>query len=160
MAFGDADQFDADVLFRGAPIAGIVALPHRRGLWAAGCDGGVFSFGAAPFHGSLTGQTLNAPVTAIAATDDGDGYLLVGADGGVFTFGTARFRGALKAGSSPVVGVALTPHSDGYWLAQADGTVTAFGAAPDFGGLHDVLLTAPVVAIASPPPSDRVASLP
>jgi hypothetical protein len=45
---------------------GIAATPDGKGYWLAGRDGGVFSFGSAPFEGSLGGQHMNAPVVGIA----------------------------------------------------------------------------------------------
>ena len=46
----------------------------------------MFSFGDAPFRGSLASLRLNRPVTAVSRY--GSGYLLVAADDGVFNFGT------------------------------------------------------------------------
>ena len=55
----------------------------------ASADGGVFSFGDAPFEGSLGDLALQGPIVAMAATPDGKGYWLAGLDGGVFSFGDA-----------------------------------------------------------------------
>jgi len=49
------------------PVAGIAANPDGEGYWLAAADGGVFSFGTAPFEGSMGGQRLEAPVVGIAA---------------------------------------------------------------------------------------------
>ena len=57
-------------------------------------DGGVFSFGDAPFAGSVAGKRLNAPIAALAANPNGRGYWLVGGDGGVFSLGQAGFMGS------------------------------------------------------------------
>jgi hypothetical protein len=57
-------------------------------------DGGVFTYGDAPFYGSMGAVHLNKPIVGMATTPDGKGYWLVAADGGVFTFGDARFYGA------------------------------------------------------------------
>jgi hypothetical protein len=65
-----------------------------RGYWLAGADGGVFSFGAVPFLGSMGGRPMNAPVVGMECTPDGGGYWLLGADGGIFTFGNAPFQGS------------------------------------------------------------------
>src|ERR1700727_3103793 len=62
--------------------------------WTVASDGGVFSFGGAPFFGSEGGSHLNAPVVGMAATSDGGGYWLVASDGGIFTFGDAGFFGS------------------------------------------------------------------
>ena len=47
---------------------GVVAAP--RGYWLVGSDGGIFSFGAAPFHGSMGGKFLQRPVVGITPTID------------------------------------------------------------------------------------------
>ena len=67
------------------------------GYWLAARDGGVFTFGASGFHGSLGGRRLPAPVVDMAATPDGGGYWLVAADGGIFSYGDANFLGSTGA---------------------------------------------------------------
>jgi len=70
--------------------------PSDTGYWLVGVDGGVFSFGTAPFYGSLPGIGV-APLGAIvgiAPTPTGGGYWLVGSTGGVFAFGDAGFYGS------------------------------------------------------------------
>ena len=49
-----------------APMVGIATTPDGKGYWLAGEDGGVFSFGSAPFEGSMGGKHMNAPVVGIA----------------------------------------------------------------------------------------------
>ena len=80
------------------------ARPFGPGLLAGrrGADGGVFSFGDAPFYGSMGGKSLNQSITGIASTPSGQGYWLVGADGGVFSFGNASFHGSV-AGVTPML---------------------------------------------------------
>lgn len=67
------------------------------GYYLAAADGGVFSFGGAPFHGSIgsIGATLAFPVTGIEVTETGGGYWLVCSDGGVFAFGDAGYLGSM-----------------------------------------------------------------
>jgi hypothetical protein len=76
-----------------APIVGIASTPTGKGYWLAAADGGVFTFGDAPFYGSEGGKPLNKPIVGISATPTGKGYWLVAADGGIFTFGDAPFDG-------------------------------------------------------------------
>ena len=45
---------------------GIAATPDGNGYWLAAADGGVFSFGSAPFEGSMGGKPMTAPVVGIA----------------------------------------------------------------------------------------------
>jgi hypothetical protein len=50
-----------------APIVGITATPDGGGYWLQGSDGGIFTFGDAPFLGSMGGQHLNAPMVGITS---------------------------------------------------------------------------------------------
>ena len=76
------------------------------GYWLVGSDGGIFAFDAT-FHGSMSGQHLNAPVNGIVASHSG--YLLIAADGGVFAFGSAPFSGSLgdQPPPHPVIAVGV-----------------------------------------------------
>ncbi len=60
-------------------------------------DGGIFSFGDAPFYGSTGAMRLNSPIVGMASTPDGGGYWLVASDGGIFSFGDAPFDGSTGA---------------------------------------------------------------
>ena len=124
-----------------------------QGYRLVASDGGVFSFGDAPFLGSMGGSPLNQPVVGMAATASGQGYWLVARDGGVFAFGDAPFAGSMggKPLNQPVVGMAATPSGLGYWLVARDGGVFSFGDARFWGSAGDTRLTQPVVAIASTP---------
>ena len=118
--------------------------PTPHGYWLVGSDGGVFTFGAALFHGSTGSLVLQRPVVGIVATKDGGGYWLDASDGGVFSFGDAagRFYGSLPglglhpAGSglpnslnAPVVGMVPSSDDGGYFMVASDGGVFAFGDA-------------------------------
>ncbi len=127
--------------------------PPDRSYWLASSDGGIFTFGSAPFDGSLGSLRLNAPVVGMAPTPDGKGYWLVAADGGIFTFGDAGFfgsRGGMEL-NAPVVGMAATPDGKGYWLVAADGGIFTFGDAGFFGSRGGMELNAPVVGMAATP---------
>ncbi len=127
--------------------------PAPRGYWLVGSDGGIFSFGAAAFHGSMGGTPLQRPVVGITPTITRDGYWLVASDGGIFSFGDARFYGSIPgvglhpAGSglpnsldSPIVGMVPSINRRGYFMVGSDGGVFAFGDAkfegscPGIGG--------------------------
>ena len=71
-------------------------------------DGGVFTFGGAPYYGSMGGKVLNRPIVGMAPTPDGRGYWLVASDGGIFAFGDAGFYGSTGAMAlqAPIVGMA------------------------------------------------------
>ena len=82
-------------------------------------DGGVFTFGAFGFYGSMGGTTLNQPVVGIASTPLSPGYWEVASDGGIFSFGTAQFYGSMGGttlGTAALVGMAATPDGKGYYL--------------------------------------------
>jgi Cu/Zn superoxide dismutase len=120
------------------------------GYWLATADGGVFSYGDAPFFGSLGGQALNAAVVAIAPTPTGAGYWLATADGGVFTFGDAAFFGSMGGTrlNQAIVAMRPTPTGQGYLLVAKDGGIFAFGDASFQGSTGDIVLNRPVVGAA------------
>ncbi|MDP9387450.1 MAG: hypothetical protein M3Q48_05840, partial [Actinomycetota bacterium] len=123
------------------------------GYWVVAADGGIFSFGAAAFHGSMGGRRLNSPVLGMAATPGGGGYWLVAGDGGIFSFGDARFAGSTGniRLNQPVVGMASSPSGSGYWLVARDGGIFAFGDARFAGSTGNIRLNQPVVGMARTP---------
>ena len=137
----------AAVVFPSGPSA---PAPADAGTWLAAADGGVFSFGGAPFYGSMGGKRLNRPIVTMAATPSGRGYWLVASDGGVFAFGDAGFFGSTGAIAlmKPIVTMSPTPSGQGYWLVASDGGVFAFGDAGYFGSTGATKLKAPVVGMA------------
>jgi hypothetical protein len=78
------------------------------GYWLVASDGGIFTFGDAPFYGSTGAIHLNQPIVGMAASFDGGGYLLVASDGGVFAFGDSQFYGSTGNIhlNRPIVGIA------------------------------------------------------
>jgi hypothetical protein len=94
----------------------MAATPDGGGYWLVAADGGVFTFGDAPFDGSMGGTVLAEPVVGITTTTSG-GYRMVAADGGIFDFGAAAFFGSGTGAplTAPVVGMAARP--GGYWIA-------------------------------------------
>ena len=142
-----------------APSAPVAA---SAGYWLVAADGGVFTFGGAPFFGSVPSGTpeapgggvrLNRPVVGMAATPTGRGYWLVASDGGVFTFGDAAFLGSTggMALNRPIVGLAATPSGRGYWLVASDGGVFTFGDAAFLGSTGHLSLRRPVVSVTPTP---------
>ena len=127
-------------------------VPH--GYWLVGGDGGIFTFGAAAFHGSTGNLVLQRPVVGITPTADRGGYWLVASDGGIFAFGDSGFFGSLPglgyapAGSrspgpslaAPIVAMVPSADGGGYFMVASDGGVFAFGDArytgscPGIGG--------------------------
>ena len=133
-----------------APAVGIAPTPDGQGYWLVAADGGVFSFGNAPFYNSMAGSPLASPMVGIASTPDGRGYWLVASDGGIFAFGDAAFYGSMGGHrlSLPVVGIATTPSGHGYWEVASDGGLFAFGDARFYGSMGAHPLFQPVVGMA------------
>jgi hypothetical protein len=149
-------------------IVGITADPAGGGYWLIGEDGGVFSFGAAPYLGSAsqpanlaTGLT-DEPFVGLGATADGGGYYEAGILGTAIGFGDIRNigNGQMSLGTvalaSLVSGVAVTPTGDGAWFVAGDGGVFAIkapgGAQPAFLGSlpgEGIRPAAPIVGIAA-----------
>ena len=48
------------------PIVGMAKARVGEGYWLVASDGGVFSFGAAGFHGSTGDKKLNSPIVGMA----------------------------------------------------------------------------------------------
>jgi Tol biopolymer transport system component len=134
------------------PTVGAASTPSGIGYWTAASDGGVFTFGDAPFLGSMGGKKLNEPVVGMASTPNGGGYWEVASDGGIFSFGDAGFYGSMggKPLNEPVVGMASDPLTGGYWEVASDGGVFSFNA-PFFGSAGNLRLNKPVVGIAATP---------
>ena len=116
------------------PVLGLASDADGLGYWMVASDGGIFSFGGAPFYGSMGGTPLNQPMVGMAARHGG-GYWLFAADGGVFSFGGAPFYGSMGGHrlNAPVVAMVATPSGAGYLLIAADGGVFAFGEAKFLG---------------------------
>jgi outer membrane protein assembly factor BamB len=136
-------------------IAMVGAAEHpTAGYWLAASDGGLFSFGLAPYHGSLGSHPLNAPIVGMAATPTGRGYWMVASDGGVFSFGDARFYGSTGNIhlNQPIVGMAAARGGNGYWLVARDGGIFTFGPGAHFyGSTGGIRLNQPVVGMAADP---------
>src|SRR5207244_5884066 len=100
----------------------IVAAPvaSNQGFWLLGRDGGVFSFGTAPFYGSVGNIPLNRQIVAMAAQPDSTGYWFVDSTGEIYVY-KAPFWGSTAnvALTKPIVGMAPTPSGQGYWLVAS-----------------------------------------
>ncbi len=132
------------------PAAATTTVPA---YWLVASDGGIFSFGGAPFYGSTGGTVLNKPVVGMASTSDGGGYWLVASDGGIFSYGDATFYGSTGSIvlNKPVVGMAPTPDGKGYWLVASDGGIFSYGDARFFGSTGSMTLNKPVVGMTATP---------
>jgi WD40-like Beta Propeller Repeat len=137
----------------GASTVGLTATTPGSGYRMISSDGGILSYGQAPFYGSMGGIHLNKPIISMANTSDGGGYWLVASDGGVFSFGDAQFYGStggIKL-NQPIVGMAATPEGGGYWLVAADGGVFSFGDAQFYGSPGALKLNKPIVGMVTTP---------
>ena len=139
---------------KGSSVAGLLArYSFQSGYWEAASDGGVFTYGHAPFKGSAGALTLNKPVVGMAPTADGNGYWLVATDGGIFSYGDAPFYGSTGniTLNKPIVGMARTPDGFGYWLVASDGGIFAYGDASFFGSTGNIHLNESIVGMAATP---------
>jgi hypothetical protein len=73
-----------------------------NGYWLVASDGGIFTYGDAPYRGSTGAMTLAKPVISIMRAP-GNNYWLVASDGGIFSFG-APFYGSAGGSGAPIVG--------------------------------------------------------
>jgi hypothetical protein len=142
----------AAVLPAVTPSPAAAASPPTPAYWLAASDGGIFSFGGAPFFGSTGGTVLNKPVVGIAANPNG-GYWEVASDGGIFAYGNAQFYGSTGSMvlNKPVVGMAATHDGNGYWLVASDGGIFSYGDAHFYGSTGSMHLNQPVVGMAATP---------
>ena len=136
-----------------SPLVTGASTPTKKGLWLAGSDGGIFSFGDAKFHGSTGNIRLNKPIVAMAATPTGKGYWLCASDGGIFAFGDAKFHGSTGniRLNKPIVSMTATATGKGYWLCASDGGIFAFGDAKFHGSTGAIRLNKPIVSMAATP---------
>jgi hypothetical protein len=92
-----------------------------NGYWMYASDGGIFTFGDAPFLGSGAGLGLGPSVAGVAASPSGKGYWMAGSSGTVAAFGDARCYGSVSAPldtfSSQIQSIVASPSGGGYWLA-------------------------------------------
>ncbi len=142
---------DANGLSGGGAVTITIGPTSGPGYWEVASDGGIFTYGAAPFRGSTGGLHLNKPIVGMAATPDDRGYWLVASDGGIFAFGDAVFYGSTGNIhlNAPIVAMAATPDGAGYWLVASDGGIFAFGDAGFYGSTGGLRLDKPIVGMAS-----------
>jgi Tol biopolymer transport system component len=135
-----------------APTVGASATTDGSGVWAAGADGGIFTYGTAAFYGSMGGKALNKPVVGLAATPNGKGYWEVASDGGIFSYGDAQFHGSMggRPLNKPIVGMAADSATGGYWEVASDGGIFSFDA-PFLGSMGGKPLNQPIVGMAATP---------
>jgi uncharacterized delta-60 repeat protein len=137
---------------------GYVTIQHLaspqpyKGYRLVASDGGIFTFGKAPYLGSTGAVHLAKPIVGMAVVPHGVGYWLVASDGGIFTFGAPYFgsTGAVHL-AKPIVGMSSTPDGRGYWLVASDGGIFTFGDAGYFGSTGAVHLAKPIVGMSSTP---------
>jgi len=150
-------QYDPNTLVTDGPDNSSYSASLIRptlGYWLVGRDGGIFSFGDAPFAGSTGNIHLNQPIVGMAANPAGPGYWFVAADGGVFAFGGAPFYGSTGNIhlNKPIVGMAALPSGQGYYLVASDGGIFAFGPDAKFrGSTGAIKLNKPIVGMTVAP---------
>ena len=127
--------------------------------WLVASDGGIFSFGGAPFYGSTGGIVLNKPIVGMAAVGNPSPRSTAGDTGssprtaGSSPTATREFYGSTGSMTlnKPIVGMASTPDGKGYWLVASDGGIFSYGDAQFYGSTGAMKLNQPVVGMASTP---------
>ena len=133
------DQDDAGRWIRLLQVYDVERAPavEPQGYRMIASDGGVFTFGWSPFHGSTGAIRLASPIVG-GRSNGASGYWFVASDGGVFTFGDVQFYGsAAGRTTTPVVDMAVVPNGRGYWIAERGGRVHTFGEAGLLGDQRD-----------------------
>jgi calcineurin-like phosphoesterase family protein len=149
LAVISALAFTAASVVPAAVPSSLADSPTRpSGYWLFASDGGIFTFGAAPYRGPNRNQ--GADIAAMAATPTGAGYWMVDDDGDVFAYGDAGDFGSRASEVDDVAAMAARPQGDGYWMATRTGSVDGFGAAAPRGGVN-VRLSKRIVTMASSP---------
>ena len=132
---------------------------QKSGYWMVGNDGGIFSFGGAPYEGSLPGLGIHVKnIVGLVPTSDGNGYWMIGSDGGVFAFGDAGFVGSLPGLGvhvNDIVAAVPTSTGKGYWMIGKDGGVFAFGDAGFVGSLPGLGVHVNDIVAAVPTSTDK-----
>ncbi len=137
----------AGALVVNAPIVGIASTADGGGYWMVGRDGGVFTFGDAPFSGSV-GGAASAPIVGMAVDPQTGGYRMATSSGGLWWFDSSSYGWVTGQLNAPVVGIATDPATDGYWMVASDGGVFAFNA-PFLGSMGGTRLNQPIVGMAA-----------
>jgi hypothetical protein len=153
-----------------AAVVGKTAPAPAAGYWLTAGDGGVFTFGGAPFYGSgvtvpqacafspQPPSTRNGSLgcSAITPTPSGNGYWLLNA----FRWPTAYGHAGqplqtgctgLNGASGIWTGMTSSATGNGFLMASSNGAVVGCGDALPVGGLTSLSLAAPVVGMASTP---------
>jgi hypothetical protein len=141
----------------GAELTDPVPIRCDMGYRLVAADGGVFTFGNAPFFGSTGDVRLNQPIVGMSSLSPAGAYRFVARDGGIFNFGPgATFHGSTGGTrlNSSIVGMATTPSGKGYWLVAADGGIFTFGDALFLGSAGAIPLNSPIVGMAATPSGD------
>ncbi len=88
------------------PIVGGLITATGAGYWLVTDDGGLFSFGDAPFYGSANVYNPNQPIIGMSRSITG-GYWMATRDGGIFSF-NASFHGSANVyhPSQPMTNIA------------------------------------------------------
>ena len=136
----------------GGQIVSLVPTLDFGGYLLIGADGGVFSFGDAPFYGNLVGRTLNPPSPVGTPYDvigafffsgqqyyclaEADGYYNCFGGGGVF--GRAQEVAISSIYTNPATTIMTTGDTWGWWWITRQGQIYAFGDATYQGGLSSV----------------------
>jgi hypothetical protein len=90
-----------------APIVGMSTSPGSPGYRMVAADGGIFTFGGAPFYGSPAATGVSAPVVGMSPDPQTGGYWITTSAGDLYAY-NAPSVGSMTGLSlnEPVVAVA------------------------------------------------------
>ena len=130
---------------------GIEVAPMGYHLVAS--DGGVFSFGAAGYYGSMGGGRWTCQSWACPPPPRRRGLLASRRRRRVFLRRrpATRARWVASRWTCQSAGMSPTPDGGGYWLVAADGGVFGFGDAGYYGSMGGKPLAMPIVGMAAMP---------
>jgi len=130
----------------GSTVPPVTNPSVSQGYDLAASDGGLFTFGDAPFYGSV-GGSASAPIVGIAPDPRTSGYRMATTTGGLWWFGSSSYGWVTGRLNAPVVGIAADDATGGYWMVASDGGVFAFNA-PFLGSMGGTRLNQPIVGMA------------
>jgi len=146
-AFGGAMNLGSVPANHPHRLVGLAVSHGGAGYYVADNIGRIYSFGAAGYFNSPTGDTT---IVAMAVTPDSGGYWLLDSTGVIYNFGDAMHFPSLS-GNGLKTSIAPTPDGGGLWVLNRKGGVYALGNASFHGSAFGVRPFSRAVSVAGTP---------